>query len=75
MTVLLDSLVQTAVQTSTSAHLVPVSTMECVLKSMVQQLNVFVLRDLMAQDVTLIFHSVRCILALMVAHAMKDPEP
>ena len=70
--VLLVSLVKTAVQTSTSVHLAPVLTMEHVWRSMVQQLAVFALKDLMAQGVTLIFHSVRLTHALMVAHAMKD---
>ena len=44
-------------------------------KGMVQQLTVFVLKDLLAQDATLIFHSVRSTHVLMVAHAMKDLEP
>ena len=41
---------------------------------MVQQPAVFVPKELMAQDVTLIFHSVRLIHVLMVVRAMKDLE-
>ena len=68
----LVSLVQTVVQTSASVHLALVLTVEHVLKDMVQQFTVFVLKDLMAQDVTLIFHSVRLVHVLMVVHALKD---
>ena len=57
--VLLVSLVLTAVQTSTSVHLAPALMVGHALKGMGQQLAVFVLKDLLAQDVTLIFHSVR----------------
>ena len=46
--VLLVSLVQTAVQTSTSVHLTPVLMVEHASKGMGQQLAVFVLRDLLA---------------------------
>ena len=41
---------------------------------MVQQLAVFALKDLLTQDVTLIFYSVRLTHASMVAHAMKGLE-
>ena len=71
---LLVSLVQTAAQTSTFVHLVPVLMVVCVWRNMVLQLAVFALKDLLAQDVTLIFHSVTLTDASMVAHAMKDLE-
>ena len=56
--VLLVLLVQTAVQISTSVHLKPVLTVVHVWRNMIQQLTVFVLKDLLAQVATLIFHSV-----------------
>ena len=73
--VLLVSLVQTAAQTSTSVHLVPVLTVGHASKAMGWQLAVFVLKDLMAQDVTLIFHSAGLTCVLMVVHAWKDLGP
>ena len=72
--VLLVSLVQTAVQTSTSVHLAPVLMVVHVLKVMVQQLTVFVLKALMVHDVKLTFHSVRLTHVLTVVHASKDLE-
>ena len=72
---LLVLLLQTAVWTSTSVHLTPALTAEHALKGMGQQLAVFVLKDLLAQDVTLIFNSVRLKPVLMVVHASKDLEP
>ena len=56
--VFLVSLVLTAVQTSTSVHLAPVLMVVHASRGMGQKLAVFVLKDLLAQDVTLIFHSV-----------------
>ena len=70
--VLLVSLVLTAVQTSTSAHQTPALTVGHALKGIVQQLLVFVLKDLLAQVATLIFHSVRLTHVLMEVHAWKD---
>ena len=75
MTVLLVSLALTAVQILTSVHLAPVLMVVHASKVMVQQLTVFVLKALMAQDVTLIFHSVRWTHVLMVVLASKDLEP
>ena len=72
--VLLVSLVQTAVQTSAFVHLASVLMVVCVWRNMVRQLVVFALKDLPAQDVTLIFHSVTLTHASMVGHAMKDLE-
>ena len=72
--VLLVSLVLTAVHTSASVHLASVLMVVRVWRNMVLQLVVFALKDLPAQDVTLIFHSVKLTHASMVAHAMKDLE-
>ena len=72
---LLASLALTAVQTSTSVHLAPALTVVHASKDMVQQLAVFVQKDLMAQVVILIFHSVRWTHVLMVERVMKDLEP
>ena len=74
VTALLVSLVATAVQTSTSVHLASVLMVVRVWRNMVLQLAVFALKDLPAQDVTLIFHSVKLTHASMVVHAMKDLE-
>ena len=74
VTVFLVSLVATAVQTSTSVRLAPVLMMVYVWRNMVRQLVVFALKDLLAQHVTLIFHSVTLTHASMVGHAMKDLE-
>ena len=46
-----------------------------VLKVMVQQLAVFVLKALLAQDAMSIFRFVKLTHVLMVAHALKDLEP
>ena len=75
MTVLLDSLVHTALQTSTTVHPAPVLMVVYALKGMGQKLAVFVFKDLMAQVVMLIFHSVVLTHVLMAEHVVKDLEP
>ena len=57
--------VKTAVQTSTFVHLELVLMVGHASRDMGQKLAVFVLKDLLAQVVTLIFHSVKWTHALM----------
>ena len=72
VTVLLVSLVQTVVQTSASVQIALALMVVLVPKGMGRKLAVFVLKDLMAQVVMLIFHSVMLTHVLMVVHALKD---